>query len=181
GDRTADRPALLAEGKADAEGRFRLRMPRTSSATYREVYAVAAAEKHAPAWRRFNPDAEKLEAELKLPPEQVIRGSLVDLQGLPAAGVKIAVSLVGKNVNGQPDGVALKELSQRGAPWPEPVTTDDQGRFVIRGANRDQGLTLTVNDDRFATQSFTIDTPGKPRPETRVLGYDAGGFIHEGR
>jgi RNA polymerase sigma factor (sigma-70 family) len=180
GDRTAYRDDLLAEGKADAEGRFRLRIPRTSSSKYREVYAVAAAEKHAPAWRRFNPDAEQLEAELKLPPEQVIRGSLVDLQGLPAVGVKVAVSSVGKMVNGQPDGVGLNELSKRGAPWPEPVTTDEEGRFVIRGANRDQGLTLIVNDDRFATQSFTVDTPGKSRPESRVLGIDAGGFIHEG-
>jgi RNA polymerase sigma factor (sigma-70 family) len=179
-DPTAYRDDFLAEGKADAEGRFDLRIPRTSSATYRDVYVAAAAEKHAPTWRRFNPDAEMLEAELKLPPEQVIRGSLVDLQGLPAAGVKVAVSTVGRVVNGQPDGVALKELSKRGAPWPEPVTTDEQGRFVIHGANRDQGLTLTVIDDRFATQSFTIDTPGKPRPESRVLGIDAGGFIHEG-
>src|SRR5262249_39491776 len=181
GDRTADRPALLAEGKADAEGRFRLRIPRVSSSTYRELYAVAAAEKHAPAWRRFNPDAEQLEAELKLPPEQVIRGSLVDLQGLPAAGVKAEVSSVGKMVDGQPDAVALAELSKRGTPWPEPVTTDELGRFVIHGANRDQGLILTVNDDRFATQSFPVDTPGIPRPERRVLGLDAGGFIHEGR
>jgi protocatechuate 3,4-dioxygenase beta subunit len=181
GDRAASRDELLAEGKADAEGRFHLRMPRISSATYGEVFAIAAAEKHAPTWRRFSPDAEQPELELRLPPEQVIRGSLVDLQGLPAAGVKVAVSDVGHMVNGQPDGVALNELSKHGAPWPETVTTDEEGRFVIHGANRDQGLRLTVNDDRFATQSFTIDSPGKPRPETRVLGIDAGGFLHEGR
>jgi RNA polymerase sigma factor (sigma-70 family) len=178
GDPAAYRGTLLAEGKADADGKFRLPAPRTSSANYREVYAVAAAEKHAPAWRRLNPDAEQPEAALTLPAEQIVRGSLVDLQGLPAAGVKVTVTYIGGMVNGQPDGVALGNLPKH-SPWPESVTTDEKGAFVIRGCNRDQGLTLTASDDRFATQSFQVDTPGKPRPESRVLGYDAGGFLHE--
>src|SRR5262249_59740503 len=44
---------------------------------------------------------------------------------------------------------------------------------------RDQGLSLLVNDDRFATQTFEIDAPGKPRPGSRVLSLDSGGFLHE--
>jgi RNA polymerase sigma factor (sigma-70 family) len=176
--RAVNRDKVLAEGKTDTDGRFRLPAPRTSSAQYRDVYVVATAEKHAPAWHRFNPDADRPEAVLTLPPEQVIRGSFVDLQGLPAAGVKVSVSFVGRQVNGQPEVVHLAALPHK-APWPEPATTDDKGAFVIRGCNRDQGLTLVVNDDRFATQSFEIDTPGKPRPGSRVLGLDAGGFIHE--
>jgi RNA polymerase sigma factor (sigma-70 family) len=176
--RATNRHKVLAEGKTDADGRFRLPAPRTSSAEYGDVYVVATAEKHAPAWHRFNPDAERPEAALTLPPEQVVRGSFVDLQGLPAAGVKVSVSFVGRMVNGQPDVVHLASLPKT-APWPQPVTTDDKGQFEIRGCNRDQGLTLMVNDDRFATQTFEIDTPGKPRPSSRLLGLDAGGFLHE--
>jgi RNA polymerase sigma factor (sigma-70 family) len=176
--RAVNRDRVLAKGATDAEGNFRLPAPRTSSAQYRGVYVVATADKHAPAWHRFNPDAERPEADLRLPPEQIVRGSFVDLQGLPAAGVKVAVSAVGRDVNGQPDVVPVASLPKR-RPWPQSVTTDDKGQFEIRGCNRDQGLRLVVNDDRFATQSFEIDAPGKPRSASRTLGLDAGGFLHE--
>src|SRR5262249_22094785 len=149
----AYRSIVLAEGKADDEGRYRVATPRLSSSRYRDVNAVAAAEKHALAWRRLNPDADRPDAVLTLPPEQIVRGSFVDLQGLPAAGVKISVSYVGKMVNGQPEGLSLPERLRQ-APWPGTVTTDDKGRFVIRGCNRDQGFSLQVHDDRFAAQSF---------------------------
>jgi RNA polymerase sigma factor (sigma-70 family) len=176
-DATPFRGVLLAEGKADNEGRFRLSAPRTSSARFRELYAVATAEKHAPAWRRLNPDAEEPEAILTLPPEQVVRGTLVDLQGEPAAKVTVTPSYVGGMSNGQPDGLSLHDLPRR-APWPEAVTTDEKGRFVIRGCNRDRGATLSVDDERFAAQSFRAETPGKPRAGHRVLGYDAGGYLN---
>jgi RNA polymerase sigma factor (sigma-70 family) len=173
--------AVSAEGKTDGEGRFRLKMPRTSSAQYGDVYVIATAEKHAPAWRRLSPDGGPWEAELKLPPEQVIRGSLVDLQGQPAAGVKVTPEYLGGMTDGQPDGFWTGALPSRAAPWPAAATTDEKGQFVIRGCNRDQGVTLTVNDDRFAMQSFRAEAPGKPRPEQRTLGYDVGGFLHENR
>jgi RNA polymerase sigma factor (sigma-70 family) len=177
GDREGYRGRLLAEGKSDAEGNFRLTAPRTSSARFRDVYAVATAEKCAPAWQRLSPDAERPQAVLKLPPEQVVRGSFVDLQGLPAAGVKVSVSYVGRMVNGQPDGVSSGNLP-RHAPWPQPATTDEKGNFVIHGCNRDQGFVLAVSDDRFATQSFEIDAPGKARPELRINSIDAGGNLN---
>src|SRR5438270_307393 len=46
--RAVNRDKVLAEGKTDADGRFRLPAPRTSSAQYRDGYVVATAEKHAP-------------------------------------------------------------------------------------------------------------------------------------
>jgi protocatechuate 3,4-dioxygenase beta subunit len=176
-DPAAYRSIVLADAKADDEGRYRVATPRLSSSRYRDVFAVATAEKHALAWRRLNPDADRPEVVLTLPPEQVVRGSFVDLQGLPAARVKVSVSYVGKMVNGQPNGLSLPDRLRQ-APWPETVTTDDKGRFVIRGCNRDQGFLLQAHEHRFAAQSFEIDTPGKPRPEQRVLGYDAGGYLN---
>jgi hypothetical protein len=178
-DPAASRDKILAEGKTDAEGRFRLTAARTSSARFGGVSVVATAEKHAPAWSRLNPDAKQSEALLTLSAEQIVRGSLVDLQGAPAAGVKVAVAHVGKVVNGQPEGISRGSLP-KGSPWPESmVVTDAKGAFVIRGCNRDQGLTLVAGDDRFASQSFEIDTPGKPRPGRKILVPGADGDLEE--
>ena len=97
------------EGKADDEGRFRLTMPHLLGAVRRRPPDRRRGEAR-PAWRRLNPDADSWDAELKLPPEQVIRGSLVDLQGQPAAGVKVTPSYLGGMTNGQPDGFSLAAL-----------------------------------------------------------------------
>ena len=44
--------------------------------------------------------------------------------------------------------------------WPEPVTTDDQGRFTIHGVNTDRGAFVEVADERFARWHFYIGRPG---------------------
>jgi RNA polymerase sigma factor (sigma-70 family) len=177
GDAAADRTELLAQGKTDADGHFRLQPPRTSSARFREVAAVATAPGHALAWRRLGADAEAPEAVLRLLPEQVVRGRLVDLQGLPAAGVRVEVSWVGHNLNGEPDGIGLGHLPRELGLWPEPAVTDAQGRFVIRGCNRDRGFTLLAGADRFAPKSYQVRPVGERRPESVTYGIDAGGFL----
>ena len=179
GSDPADRETFLTQGTADAEGKFSLTTPRLSSAKFRNVYLLATAEKQAPVWRRLSPDGERLEVEIKLLPEQIVRGSLVDLQGQPAAGVKVSVASLGQVVNGMPDGVSLAVVAKGKAPWPETVTTDEKGRFEIRGCNRDQEFSLSVNDDRFGHQSFHVEKPGKPRLGLRVLGLDPEGNLIE--
>ena len=64
---------------------------RTSSARFLEVYALAAAPGSGVGWVALNPDAEQPAAEIRLQPEQVIRGKLVDVNGQPAAGVEVQV------------------------------------------------------------------------------------------
>jgi RNA polymerase sigma factor (sigma-70 family) len=177
GDELIDTRAALGEGKTDTDGHFHFPATRTSSARFWEVYLVAAAPGHAVGWCRLGPDADRPEATLRLPPEQVIRGRLVDLQGVPAAGVQVLIGSVGRAVNGTWDGVPVAVLPRQ-APWPLPVTTDERGRFEVRGCNRDLGVWIRVHDDRFALESFELTTPGKPRPESVVHGYDAGGFPH---
>jgi protocatechuate 3,4-dioxygenase beta subunit len=179
-DRSADRIELLADGKTDAEGRFVVRAPRTSSARFWEVYAVARAKGYALAWARMGPDAARPEVVLRLPPEQAVRGRLVDLQGLPAAGVKVSVAWVGRERNGEFDGVSLADVPKRLGLWPEPVTTDDQGRFVLHGLNRDQGdISLRLRDDRFAAESLTVRPAGKPRPGATFYAFDAAGNFRQ--
>jgi protocatechuate 3,4-dioxygenase beta subunit len=177
GDPAADRTVLLAEGKADAEGRFRLQGPRTSSALFWEVYVAAGARGHALAWQRLSPDAAMSQAVLKLAPEQIIRGRLLDLQGVPAAGVKLSVAWVGGMVNGEPQTFSLAHLPARPLLWPEPVTTDAKGYFVLRGCHRDRGVQVQIRDERFAAQGFYLIRPGQPQPRREVMGIDPGGVL----
>jgi RNA polymerase sigma factor (sigma-70 family) len=177
GDWAADRPQLLGRGRTDAAGRFSFPATRTSSARFWEVHLLAAAQGHGVAWKRVGADVERPEVVLHSPPEQIVRGRLVDLLGQPAARVRVSVSSLGEMIDGTWQGVSLAALPKE-APWPTATTTDEQGRFEVRGCNRDGCLSLHVADDHFAVQSFQVTPPGRPRPESRVLGYDAGGYLH---
>src|SRR5262249_46255959 len=109
-----------------------------------------------------------IEATVKLAPEQVIRGRMIDLQGLPARGVKARVVRLqqapkeGDNrmdaMMRLQDGVRLPDnLSSRDWPsWPAPVTTDDNGRFTLRGFGEGHEVDLLIDDDRFARQEVPL-------------------------
>jgi RNA polymerase sigma factor (sigma-70 family) len=161
GDLTPDRQDVLGQTKTDAQGGFRLQVQRTDSVRFLHVQAVAAAPGHALGWRDFDPDADQPQASIQLPAETVIHGRLVDLQGQPAAGVKVLVTGFGKDVRGEPRGISWGEAPERLPLWPQPVTTDAQGRYVLHGVNRQAGVRLAVRDPRFAPQSLFVRTKEK--------------------
>src|SRR5262249_16437120 len=72
-------------------------------------------------------------------------GRLINLEGAAAAGVKMHVRL--------PNYGAIPE----GPPWPGPVTTDDKGRFRLRGVGEGYRVVLEVEDDRFVRQRFSLE------------------------
>ena len=143
---------------------------------------IASAPDHGLGWCQLRGDATDNELVIKLPPEQVIRGRLLDLQGQPAKGVKLHVAEVGSSNTGS--GTSTTGSTGNGggsssiSSVPRPVadggsdtkvplaydfpaarqaqrlaagvTTDDDGRFVVRGLGKDQGVTLLVTDERFA-------------------------------
>jgi RNA polymerase sigma factor (sigma-70 family) len=49
--------------------------------------------------------------------------------------------------------------------WPEVLTTDDEGRFIVRGLGKDQAVRFLVSDERFAQQHFVVSTSAKAKPE----------------
>lgn len=63
-------------------------------------------------------------------------------------------------------------------PWPAPVTTDAQGRFLLRQLNRTQGVAVQVRDGRFARAIFSIPEQSK---ESEVTFSLAPAQIIEGR
>jgi protocatechuate 3,4-dioxygenase beta subunit len=82
------------------------------------------------------PDAATPNAVVKLPAEQVLRGRLIDLQGLPVAGAKVAVVQLAVQKDGGTYSFNRAGLPAAFALWPASADSDEQGRFVIRGCNR---------------------------------------------
>ena len=87
---------LVGRGETDADGHFRIDALRTSADGFFEVYALAAAPGFGLGWVPLNADAKQPAAEIRLRPEQVIRGKLFDVHGQPAAGVELQVWSVGR-------------------------------------------------------------------------------------
>jgi hypothetical protein len=81
--------------------------------------------------------------------------------------------MVTVGANGDPapaptvSGVVFSDPASTVAHWPEPVTTDADGYFTIRGVSRAQGLGLQIRDDRFALQSLDLPA-GAPNPKEAV-------------
>jgi RNA polymerase sigma factor (sigma-70 family) len=147
-----DQDNVLGRAGADADGEFRLEVPLAADADFWEVTLLAGAKGQGLGVERLSPDVRQKDTLLKLPPEQVLRGRLVDVQGQPAAGVKVYLGHVGGTVKGTPVGVHLSQPPEGFSLWPGPVTTDAQGRFAFPGVNQDIGVGLQVRDDRFAPQ-----------------------------
>jgi hypothetical protein len=139
---------LLGRGETDADGRFRIDALRTSSVRYFFVHALVKAPMLG--WAEINPDAQQPTAEVRLQPERIIRGKLVDVNGQPAAGVELRPSHFGRVANvGQGVDLVLEGTRPEGLnAWPEPFKTDDQGLFVFKGLGRGLYVNLAVDDSR---------------------------------
>jgi RNA polymerase sigma factor (sigma-70 family) len=103
-------PQVLGHGKTDGDGRYRVPVSQdlvkralviqvlaTSAghALGRQTIFVTAARGPLPA-RPAPKTPEPAETDLRLAPEEVLKGRLIDLDGQPAAGVKVTVVRVGK-------------------------------------------------------------------------------------
>jgi RNA polymerase sigma factor (sigma-70 family) len=179
--------AVLGRGKSDDDGRFSLAVTRTSSARNRGVDVLASREGYGLGWHPFDPDAERPEVSVSLAREQVIRGQLLDLQGQPAARVKVRVANVRllrtfrsfeelidfrqetvgamlrmrKADSLRSDTIDWDDAPENLPPWPAAVTTDEHGRFAVRGIGPGMSVQLHVVDDRFALQSISVPDTSK--------------------
>ena len=165
-----DAYVVLGQGATDGDGRFRIEASRGSSARFHDVYALAGVAGPGSGFGsvKLASDAEQPAAEIRLRPEQVIRGRLVDVNGQPAAGVEVQLdSVYARAVPGRRAGVSTAPApaaATSGPPrptglraWPKSVTTDDQGRFVVAGVGRGLFVSLSVRDPRFAQQRFDLE------------------------
>jgi RNA polymerase sigma factor (sigma-70 family) len=169
-------PQILAQGRADAQGRFRLTAPRTSKETYWGVYLLAAAAGHGLTRAELDADAWQPVVKVTLAREHILRGRLVGLQGAPAPKVRVRVfSVQGRNSVERIPYIEFRQVPRKSAVWPGPVSTDEKGRFEVRGLPADRTITLQVEDERFARQLLVV------RPDAKDANFSlAPGFVIEG-
>jgi beta-lactamase regulating signal transducer with metallopeptidase domain/protocatechuate 3,4-dioxygenase beta subunit len=163
--------------KSDAQGRFRFTAPRLSSAGYYAAYVLAAAESYGLGWRPIGLDTEQPNITVQLPREQIIRGRVVDDKGKPAADAKVCVFQVGQFINGETVGIQYWEPPANLPIWPGPASTDHDGRFTLRGVNRDQGVVVQIRDDRFARDTIVIQPADKQQGEELTLSPPPGQVV----
>ena len=151
---------VLAEAVADDKGEYALSLTNVSSKTHAYANVIARKEGAAIAWRPLNLEAVGIEASLELAAEAPIRAKLIDLEGRPAAGVRLVISAVLEHKeSGMPnDGVGDHTSEFATAAWPPAVTSDKQGRFVIHGIHAGRGVMLNVEaNDRLAPQDIALN------------------------
>jgi RNA polymerase sigma factor (sigma-70 family) len=160
---------LLGRGETDSDGRFRIDALRTSSVRYFFAHALVKAQ--VLAWAEINLDAQQPAVEIRLHPEQVIRGKLVDVNGQPAAGAQLRSAHFGRVENvGQGVDIVIEGTRPEGLKaWPELVKTDDQGRFVFKGLGRGLYVNLAVDDARYAQQLLRIAADDRDGPSGVTL------------
>jgi hypothetical protein len=146
--------------RTDREGRFLATAPVGPARPAWAVFAHGAAEGHGYVKVELDKRSREQEVTLKLDREHIVRGRLIDTQGQPAACATVQPIM-------EFDMGATRETL--GATNPTPpyalplfpaMTTDDKGRFLIRGLGKDK-VWLEVSHERFATQRV------QPQPSPR--------------
>jgi protocatechuate 3,4-dioxygenase beta subunit len=171
GEQVSSPPRLVAQGKADAEGRFRLTTPGLSPDAFWEHSSVLArASGYALGQEYIDLDARK-EVEVRLNSEQEVRGRLVDLQGQPAAGVKVQVVTIRGHLSSKQDNFAAlrRERPKGQGVWPAPVITDAQGRFVLHGLRPDWHITIEARAEGRVRQDLEFKAQDKGKAEEVTL------------
>jgi RNA polymerase sigma factor (sigma-70 family) len=144
---------LAARGKSDGEGRYRLEVVIPAGEPY-FVHLRGVARGHGLGATMIDSRDVRPDTTIKLVPEQTIRAGLITIEGAAAAGVKLRVRLPAYGA--VPDG----------EPWPGPLTTDERGRFTLRGLGLGTRVFLEVEDDRFVRQRLALEVgAGKPGEE----------------
>jgi beta-lactamase regulating signal transducer with metallopeptidase domain len=155
----------LAAGRTDSTGHFQLQVPLGLRMRVFEAWAAAGQPGYGLGWKSLSLTRPQSPCVIQLHKEQPIHRRLVDLQGQPAAGIKVSVRRVWRGGAEAPDYNRLSEPRNRPPLWPQPVTTDAHGRFLLHGLDGEIAGTLEVRDDRFAPQELEFRSSAKSGEE----------------
>jgi beta-lactamase regulating signal transducer with metallopeptidase domain/protocatechuate 3,4-dioxygenase beta subunit len=171
---------VLGQARTDAEGRFRLKVPRTPPLQMGNLPAhsgqvMAVAKGYALGLGSLDLDADKGTVEIWLKPEKVCKVRFVDLQGAPAKGVRLQLIAVMEMRKSRPVGVARPTAKLPW--WPITWTTDGEGRVAIHGFAADQHLHLVAEDDRFTPERLDLGAAVKDPSKETVITLPPAQFV----
>ncbi|HVX64458.1 MAG TPA: hypothetical protein VHC19_27795 [Pirellulales bacterium] len=151
---------ILAEGKTDASGLYSLKFADASAKTHAYANLIARQPGAAIAWQQLNLDATDSKLDLELPAEEPVRGRLIDLEGQPAADVRLTIRAISRqHESGEMSGVGYHG-EEVPAAWFAPIVSDEQGRFVVHAVPSGHGVSMEINQDvRFAPLDIYL-SPG---------------------
>jgi hypothetical protein len=159
---------ILAQTTADREGKFRVTAPGLSRERYWFAHVLAQAPGHGLGRAALKLDQPPGELTLNLPPERLLKGRLVDLQGQPAKGVKVEVRAI-YGPDGQiPLGVDFDDPAPQGACWPEPVVSDAQGHFTLRNLALNDAVVLNAHGEQHGRVRFEVEAGAKAGAEVTL-------------
>jgi RNA polymerase sigma factor (sigma-70 family) len=173
----------LMETTTDDAGRFRFdnvtapafpHIPEAGQGVY-PWDIVALAQGHGLAWVQLTPQHQRAPITLKLGPEKMIRGRVIEPGGKPVAGAKISIH--GIDPLGRPVGNGLQTENRLNLIWsafPLGTTTDADGRFTVARIPPDQVATLVVTESRHERLAVFVATTEKPQPENVATYYPYG-------
>jgi hypothetical protein len=152
---------VLRKATTDEEGRFRLSVPRHASG---ETFVLVGKPGYGPVQGALASDIGRHELRLTLPQERALRGRLLDLQGQPAAGVRVWVMRIGTR-----DDPGLWDPPAGMPLWPKPVTSDAQGRFTITGLPRNTEVVLEARGGSLAGHTLPVPADNADKERTWTL------------
>jgi hypothetical protein len=186
---------------SDHEGRFRAEALYGPARPGWRLLALGAAAGHGQATVELAKGLSIQAVDLKLDREHIIRGRLIDTQGQPAAGATVLPIMISGRGTTLLTLVPTDPTPPYASPVVHAVTTDDKGRFLIRGLGKEK-VWLEVSHKGFATQRLhvqpnpygdAVDTPfslvaarivegrvtygkgGKPAAGARVVAFASDG------
>ncbi|MCA9052932.1 MAG: hypothetical protein KDA75_03800 [Planctomycetaceae bacterium] len=159
---------VLGESTTEADGSYSLLLDGVTNASHRNRCVVARGPSTALAWKEFLPGPDEIEVDLTLSPDQPLRLKLIDIDGQPADGVQVSIDTVLRTASTPQNWNAVRIGEGISTSiWPQPVTTDAEGRCVLHGIAADCGVSLSIpGSDRFAPQSMTLNSgQAEQRPD----------------
>jgi RNA polymerase sigma factor (sigma-70 family) len=154
-------------GVSAADGRFTVSVPKEPRSNYSLRYLIARTEGTGIDFLKLDALASEKPVELRLVRDNVVRGRVVNTEGKPVAGVRVAVHSITVHIDNTLDTflTAYRKLLAEGAGLAElktlwnpgalnTVTTDADGRFALHGIGAERTTRLRFRGGGIADTSL---------------------------